>query len=58
MDLTGTIGLGGFDVLWQSARDARRGAASSQKKMELAGSKDGGWYILMRAEESKMEIPG
>lgn len=58
MELTGTMALAGFDILWQGESDAWRvPKAASRKKMQLAGPKRGGWYILSRAGEPKMEIP-
>lgn len=59
MELTGTRGLAGFDILWQGESDAWRvGRRPPAKKCNLRDQEQGGWYILNRAGSPKMEIPG
>jgi hypothetical protein len=44
-EITGTIGLAGFDVLRQGESDASRGeGGSGGEKMQFAGSK--GWWLV------------
>ena len=58
MELMGTMGLTGFDILWQGESGAWRAPkAASRKKCNSRDQKEGGWYILNRAREPKMEIP-
>jgi hypothetical protein len=55
---TGNMGLAGFDGLWQVKLTLGGcGGSSPQRKCNSRNQKDGGWYILSRAGESKMEIP-
>jgi len=57
MELTGTMGLTGFDILWQGESGAWRARRRPPaKKCNSRDQKEGGWYIPNRAGEPKMEI--